>query len=157
MYKFFSRHRSVSRPRLFLAMAFVLLGLGVMLQQVFFTGPVQAVSTGIVISQVYGGGGNGGATYKNDFVELFNRGTSPGDVAGWSVQYTSAAATAAWQVTPICPTGPCQHPAGSWRIQEVFQYGRAFRTRHGLSTPSTFLGVARRLRFTVASGKRHAW
>src|SRR5207237_913514 len=28
----------------------------------------------VVISQVYGGGGNGGATYKNDFIEIFNRG-----------------------------------------------------------------------------------
>src|SRR5207249_4835668 len=26
----------------------------------------------IVISQVYGGGGNSGAAYKNDFIELFN-------------------------------------------------------------------------------------
>ena len=30
----------------------------------------------IVISQVYGGGGNTGATYRNDFIELFNRGHS---------------------------------------------------------------------------------
>ena len=35
------------------------------------------VSTTIVISQVYGGGGNTGATYKNDFIELFNRGATP--------------------------------------------------------------------------------
>src|SRR5882762_1244191 len=63
--------------------------------------PVQAVSTGIVISQVYGGGGNSGAFYKNDFIELFNRGTAPVDVTGWSVQYTSAGATAAWQVTNL--------------------------------------------------------
>src|SRR6266480_4841721 len=63
--------------------------------------PVGAVSTGIVISQVYGGGGNGGSTYKNDFIELFNRGAAPVDVTGWSVQYTSAGATAAWQVTNL--------------------------------------------------------
>jgi hypothetical protein len=61
----------------------------------------KALSSGIVISQVYGGGGNSGSTYKNDFIELFNRGASPVDVTGWSVQYTSAAATAAWQVTPL--------------------------------------------------------
>jgi hypothetical protein len=29
----------------------------------------------IVISQIYGGGGNSGASLRNDFVELFNRGT----------------------------------------------------------------------------------
>ena len=47
----------------------------------------------IVISQVYGGGGNSGATLRNDFVELFNRGTSAQSVAGWCVQYASAAGT----------------------------------------------------------------
>lgn len=44
----------------------------------------------IVISQVYGGGGNGGATYQNDFVELFNRSGAPVTLDGWSIQYTSA-------------------------------------------------------------------
>src|SRR5579859_2007614 len=33
-------------------------------------------STSLVISQVYGGGGNSGATYKNDFIEIFNKGTT---------------------------------------------------------------------------------
>ena len=33
------------------------------------------VATDVVISQVYGGGGNAGATLTHDFVELFNRGT----------------------------------------------------------------------------------
>ena len=37
---------------------------------------VQAVSANIVISQVYGGGGNSGATFKNDFIELYNLGTT---------------------------------------------------------------------------------
>jgi uncharacterized protein len=58
------------------------------------------VSTNIVISQVYGGGGNVGATYTNDFIELFNRGISPVDVTGWSVQYASSAGTT-WQVTTL--------------------------------------------------------
>ena len=38
----------------------------------------------LVISQIYGGGGNTGATYQNDFVELYNPGTSPVDVTGWT-------------------------------------------------------------------------
>ena len=54
---------------------------------------VQAVSPDIVISQVYGGGGNSGGIYTNDFVELFNRGTTTVSLDGWSVQYTSAAGT----------------------------------------------------------------
>lgn len=44
----------------------------------------------IVISQAYGGGGNSGATYTHDFIELFNRGAMPLSLAGWSVQYASA-------------------------------------------------------------------
>ena len=43
---------------------------------VAFVQPAQAVSTTIVISQVYGGGGNTGAPYTHDFIELFNRGTT---------------------------------------------------------------------------------
>jgi predicted extracellular nuclease len=54
----------------------------------------------VVISQIYGGGGNAGANFTHDFIELFNRGESPVDVSGWSVQYTSAAGTS-WQVTPL--------------------------------------------------------
>lgn len=44
----------------------------------------------VVISQVYGGGGNTGAQYKNDFIEIFNRGTATQNLDGWSVQYASA-------------------------------------------------------------------
>src|SRR5690606_35596923 len=44
----------------------------------------------VVISQAYGGGGNSGATYTHDFVELFNRGSTPADLDGWSIQYASA-------------------------------------------------------------------
>jgi DNA/RNA endonuclease G (NUC1) len=61
--------------------------------------PVFATSN-LVISQVYGGGGNAGATLKNDFIELFNRGTSTVNLTGWSVQYTSSAGTT-WQSTNL--------------------------------------------------------
>ncbi len=53
--------------------------------------PAVPLQAQVVISQVYGGGGNSGATFKNDFIELFNRGSAPVDVAGWSVQYASSA------------------------------------------------------------------
>jgi hypothetical protein len=44
----------------------------------------------LVISQVYGGGGNSGATYNRDFVELFNPTASPVSLAGYSIQYSTA-------------------------------------------------------------------
>jgi endonuclease/exonuclease/phosphatase family metal-dependent hydrolase len=54
-----------------------------------------AASDGVVISQVYGAGGNAGATYNADFIELFNRGTTPVVLDGMSVQYASATGTGA--------------------------------------------------------------
>ena len=44
----------------------------------------------VVISQIYGGGGNQNATYTNDYIELFNSGTVAQNLSGWSVQCTSA-------------------------------------------------------------------
>ena len=53
----------------------------------------RAVSSDVVISQVYGAGGNSGAVLRNDFVELFNRGTAPVSLADLSIQYASATGT----------------------------------------------------------------
>ncbi|MCA0232344.1 MAG: ExeM/NucH family extracellular endonuclease [Bacteroidetes bacterium] len=44
----------------------------------------------VVISQVYGGGGNSGATLTNDFIELFNSGSTTVDLTNYSIQYASA-------------------------------------------------------------------
>ncbi len=44
----------------------------------------------VVISQVYGGGGNSGATYTHDFIELFNRGNTAVTLSGYTLQYSSA-------------------------------------------------------------------
>src|SRR5260221_12048901 len=57
-------------------------------------------TSGAVISQVFAGGGNAGASYTNDFVELFNRGAAPVDLSGWTIQYASAASTS-WQATTL--------------------------------------------------------
>jgi len=54
----------------------------------------------VVISQVYGGGGNSGSTLKNDFIEIINHTGAPINLNGWSVQYSSAT-LANWQVTPL--------------------------------------------------------
>ncbi len=53
--------------------------------------PVRAAPTSILISQVYGGGGNTGAPYLNDYIELFNPTSSAISVNGWSVQYAGGA------------------------------------------------------------------
>ena len=81
----------------------------------FTTTALVSDSTDVKISQVYGGGGNSGATYRNDFIELYNRGDEAVSVNGWSVQYASAAGST-WQVTPLTGSVP---PAKHYLIQEA--------------------------------------
>ena len=69
---------------------------GVLLAAPFARG----ATSNVVISQVYGGGGNAGATYTNDFVELFNRGSSAIDLSSWTIQYASSSSTS-WQTTAL--------------------------------------------------------
>src|SRR5690242_21740643 len=81
----------------------LLICFSLLLISLFVAGPaptVKASANGIVISQVYGGGGNAGATFKNDFIEIFNADGATVNLTGWSVQYASAAGTT-WQVTPL--------------------------------------------------------
>lgn len=65
-----------------------------------FSLSLAAAQAQVVISQVYGGGGNSGAPLRSDFIELFNAGQSAVDLSGWSVQYASATGST-WQVTPL--------------------------------------------------------
>jgi hypothetical protein len=62
--------------------------------------PAWASPSGLVIAEVYGGGGNSGAPYQNDFVVLFNGGTSPVNANGWSIQYASATGST-WHVAAL--------------------------------------------------------
>ena len=49
-----------------------------------------APSTTILISEVYGGGGNSGAPFTNDFVELHNISTAAVDLKDWTLKYYSS-------------------------------------------------------------------
>jgi uncharacterized protein (TIGR03437 family) len=62
--------------------------------------PSPDASSTIVISQIFGGGGNAGAPLRNDFIEIFNAGNVSVNLSGWSVQYASATAST-WSVTPL--------------------------------------------------------
>ncbi|WP_054682849.1 ExeM/NucH family extracellular endonuclease [Microbacterium sp. No. 7] len=77
----------------------------------------------VVISEVYGGGGNSGAAFNRDFVELANVGDADVDLSSYSVQYASAAG-GTWQVTPL--TGVVL-PAGGFLL-----VGQAFGNNTGL-------------------------
>ena len=80
----------------------------------------------VKISQVYGGGGNSGATYTNDFIEIFNQSTAPVDISQWSIQQASATATT-WNITNLCPAdGSCILQPGHYYLVA----GSAGRGRH---------------------------
>ena len=59
------------------------------------TVPVKEVkaekASGVVISEVYGGGGNGGSKYKNDFIELYNPTDADINIDGWKIEYAAKA------------------------------------------------------------------
>ena len=56
--------------------------------------------SGVVVSQIYGGGGSSSATYASDFLELHNTRAVAIDLSGWSVQYAPATG-AHWRATAI--------------------------------------------------------
>jgi hypothetical protein len=71
-------------------------------------------SPDIVISQLYGGGGNSGGQFTHDFVELFNRSASSVSVTGWTVQYASSTGNA-WAAAPLSGT----IPAGGYYLVQL--------------------------------------
>jgi len=62
-------------------------------------------SGSVVVAEVFAAGGNSGAAYANDYVELFNRGAGAVAVDGWTLQYASAAGTS-WQSTALSGSIP---------------------------------------------------
>ena len=59
----------------------------------------------IVVGQIFAAGGNSGAPYTNDYVELFNRGASAVSITGWTLQYASATGTV-WASTALSGSVP---------------------------------------------------
>ena len=73
-------------------------------------------SNAVRISQVYGGGGNAGAPYTNDFVELFNASSSPVNIGGWVLTYASATGSFGGTTLAI-PAGTVIQPYRYYLIQ----------------------------------------
>src|SRR5262245_16024449 len=85
-----------------------------------FVSVPRGASITVVISQVYGGGGNAGAPFTHDFVELHNLSATAVSVDGWSLQYASATGTGnlganATQLTELSGTIPA---GGYFLVQE---------------------------------------
>lgn len=103
------------RRSLAIAVASVLVGTGAL--PFALSGTAQAVdqTSPVVLSEVFGGGGNTGAPYRNDFIELYNSSDQPVDLSSWSVQYGSTSGTT-WQRTPL--TGSIA-PRSTYVIQQA--------------------------------------
>lgn len=68
---------------------------------IYFISFTQQIFAQVVISEVYGGGGNSGSIWKDDFIELYNPADFSVSLDGWSVQYISATGTGTWKVTNL--------------------------------------------------------
>jgi hypothetical protein len=64
-------------------------------------------SAHLVISQIYGAGGNANAALKNDYIEIFNPTSAPVSLSGLSVQYASSGGTS-WSNTTALPAKTLQ-------------------------------------------------
>ncbi len=89
----------------------------------FFSAISFGQSTTLVVSQLYGAGGNTGAVYNADYVELHNVSTVDQSIAGFSVQYASSAAstTANWAGKVKLPSVTI--PAGGYYLIQMTAAG----------------------------------
>ncbi|GAA4507356.1 hypothetical protein GCM10023172_37840 [Hymenobacter ginsengisoli] len=83
----------------------------------------------LVISQLYGAGGNSGASLKNDYVELFNRSASSVSLSGYSLAYFSASGSASGTYTLAAGS----IPAGAYYLVQLA--GSATAAGAALTTP----------------------
>ena len=92
----------------------------------------------VVISEVYGGGGNTGAVLKNDFIELYNPTDAVVSLDGWSVHYMSGGASGIFPSTPGTPLSGAIAPKGYYLIQEAAGTGGT----QNLPAPDAIGGLA---------------
>ena len=74
-------------------------------------------STTLVISQLYGAGGNAGAVYNADYVELHNISGAPISLSGYTIQYGSSAVAGAW--SGVSPLPAVSIPAGGYYLIQM--------------------------------------
>jgi hypothetical protein len=97
-----------------------------------------AGSSSLVIAELYGAGGNSGATYQSDYVVLYNRGGSDQSISGWSIQYASATGSS-WSRTNL-PNATI--PAGRYYLIKLSTGANGIPLPVTEDFSTTFLSVA---------------
>ncbi|RPI02057.1 MAG: hypothetical protein EHM64_14655, partial [Ignavibacteriae bacterium] len=92
----------------------------------------------VVISEIYGGGGNNGGVYNSDFIELHNPTNSAISLDGWSVQYLSSSA-ASFPMGSVHPISGTIAPKGYFLCQEAAGTGTS---QPALPAPDAVGGLA---------------
>jgi uncharacterized protein len=92
-------------------------------------------STTIVITEIYGAGGNSGSPFTADYIELFNLSSTAQTLSGWSVQYASATSTGSVTATNIFPLpATVTIPAGGYYLLS----GQVTATSTGITVPADY-------------------
>jgi endonuclease/exonuclease/phosphatase family metal-dependent hydrolase len=92
--------RKLTLPRLSVK---VLSALFALIAALFTATDAHAVSSTIVINQIFGAGGNSGSSLNADFIELYNLTSSAINISGYSIQYASSGGTTA--TVNLLPSG----------------------------------------------------
>lgn len=103
-------------------------------------------STTLVISQVYGAGGNSGAPLNADYVELHNISSVSQSLAGLSIQYASATSTAAWSGVAALPS--VSIPPGGYFLIQMSSTGT-----NGAALPAVDHPASPTIAMSATSGK----
>lgn len=100
----------------------------------------------VVISQIYGAGGNANAVFSADYVELHNRSMYAVTLAGWALQYASSAGSSWNNGVGVLPTLTIQ--PGAYVLVQMGNDGA-----NGETLPSGAVTLSRTIDLAAASGK----
>ena len=109
--------------------------------------PGGCTTNSVVISQVYGGGGNIGARFNADYIELHNRSSHAVELGGWAIQYSSAAGTS-WKSQLATIPSPTRLKAGTYVLLAIGPTGVK-----GASLPVTAVKLSKQVDMSATNGK----
>ena len=115
--------------------------------QSFTTQAPSTGGSGIVISQVYGAGGNAGSQFNADYVELHNKSNAAETLNGFSIQYASASATGSWSGKSLLPT--LTIPAGGYYLIQM----SSASTLNGVALPTPDYAATPTISMSAKNGR----